>query len=246
MNEQVPVWRTCLDVESQDESRYVDHVNEGLLTVIDGAPRRALDLGCSKGAFGAMLKQRYPGIHVTGIEAGRVPAAIAAQRLDRVVCERLENIDLAAHGLAHGEFDLVVAGDILEHVVNPWDLLVRIKPFLAARAQVVASIPNVRNMLLVAALAVNGRWEYRERGLLDITHLRFFTLEEIRRMFAETGYQVEGYTGSIARPLEQLFARNQGREKVTLQFGRLTLADVTPPELFEMCAEQFLVRARSA
>ena len=140
----------------------------------------------------------------------------------------------------------MIAADVLEHVVNPWDILVRLKPFLASNAQVVASIPNVRNALLVAALAVNGRWQYRERGLLDITHLRFFTLQEIARMFDETGYRVERHTANLSPALKDFYDANRSKASVTLELGKLTLSDLTPQELYEMCAEQFLVRARPA
>ena len=102
----------------------------------------------------------------------------------------------------------------------------------------------MRNAILIAALAVNGRWQYRERGLLDVTHLRFFTLEEILRMFAETGYRYEYHMVNLAAPLAELYQNNVHSEKITLQLGRLTIADVTPAELSELCAEQFFVRAR--
>ncbi len=220
-----PAWRTCLDIEGQDAARCPDTVNAGLFDVIAGAPRRVLELGCAAGAFGAALKARYPGATVTGIEAGHAAAAA---------------------GLAHGEFDTLIAADILEHLVNPWETLVRVKPFLAPDAQVVASIPNVRNAILIAALAVNGRWQYRERGLLDVTHLRFFTLEEIRRMLEETGYRYEHHVVNLSPPLADVYRRNANREKVTLELGRLTISDLSPAELAELCAEQFFVRARPA
>jgi O-antigen biosynthesis protein len=241
-----PAWRTCLDIEGQDAGHYQDVVNTGLFGAIAGVPRRVLELGCATGAFGAALKARYPGATVTGIEAGRAAAAIAATRIDRVVCSRIEAVDFAAVGLAHGEFDTLIAADILEHLVNPWETLARLKPFLAPDAQVVASIPNVRNAILIAALAVNGRWQYREHGLLDITHLRFFTLEEIRRMFAETGYRYEHHVVNLSLALAELYHRSASREKITLELGRLTISDVSPAELAELCAEQFFVRARRA
>lgn len=240
----LPAWRTHLDVESQGEERYPETVNTGLFELIEGSPRRVLELGCGRGAFAAALKARFPEAVVIGIEAGRAPAAIAARRIDRVICARLEDLDLEANGIAQGSIDLVIAADVLEHVVNPWDILVRLKPYLAPGGQIVASIPNVRNALLVAALAVNGRWQYRERGLLDITHLRFFTLEEITRMFDETGYRMERHTANLSPPLADLYNRNHGNPKITLELGRLTLSNLTQQELYEMCAEQFLVRAR--
>jgi O-antigen biosynthesis protein len=239
-------WQTCLDLENQETAHYPDFVNTAIFDVIEGAPKRVLELGCAGGMFGSVLKARFPGATVVGIEASRAAAAVAATRLDRVICERIEEVDFAAHGFTPGEFDTVIAADILEHLVNPWQLLVRLKPLLAPGAQVVASIPNARNAILIAALAVNGRWQYRERGLLDITHLRFFTLEEIRRLFAETGYRYEKHAVNFSPPLLELYRGNQGRGKVSLQLGRLTLADVTPEELQELCAEQFVVRARPA
>ncbi|MGZ5073244.1 MAG: class I SAM-dependent methyltransferase [Usitatibacter sp.] len=241
-----PAWKTCLDIEGQDADRYVDFVNEGLFQAIAGNPGSVLELGCAGGAFGAALKARYPGASVTGIEAGRAAAARAATRLDRVICGRIEEIDFAAAGLKAGEFDTLIAADILEHLPNPWDALVRLKPLLAKDGQLVASIPNVRNAILIAALAVNGRWQYRERGLLDVTHLRFFTLEEISRMLDETGYRYEYHMVNLAAPLAEFYRSNVGNAKTTLQLGRLTLSDVTPAELSELCAEQFFVRARPA
>jgi 2-polyprenyl-3-methyl-5-hydroxy-6-metoxy-1,4-benzoquinol methylase len=241
-----PAWRTCLDIEGQDAGHYQDAVNTGLFSLLAGAPRRVLELGCAGGAFGAALKARYPGATVTGIEAGRAAAAVAATRIDRVICSRIEEVDFAAAGLMPGEFDTLIAADILEHLANPWQALVRARPYLSPDAQVVASIPNARNAILIAELAVNGRWQYRERGLLDITHLRFFTLEEIRRMLEETGYRYEQHIVNLSLPLADLYQRNANRGNITLKMGRLTIADVSPAELSELCAEQFFVRARPA
>ena len=239
-------WQTCLDIEGQDALHYLDFVNRPLLDIVAGTPRRVLELGCSGGMLGAELKQRHPGAHVVGIEPGRAAAAVAAGRIDRVIAKRLEDVDFAAEGLQPGAFDTVIAADVLEHVVNPWDVLVRVKPLLAPGAQLLASIPNVRNAMVAAELFVNGRWQYRERGLLDITHLRFFTLHEIHLMFEETGYRVEGHAATIAAPLAELYRTHKGQGVSSLEFGRLTLRDVSAAELDELCAEQWLIRARPA
>jgi 2-polyprenyl-3-methyl-5-hydroxy-6-metoxy-1,4-benzoquinol methylase len=242
----LPAWRTCLDVEEQAAGHYLDFVNTTVFDALDGAPRRALDLGCAGGALGAALKQRFPDATVVGVEASRAAAQAAAAKLDRVICARLESVDFAAEGLRPGEFDTVIAADVLEHMVNPWALLERLKPLLAPRAQVIASIPNVRNLGLVSQLLQEGRWEYRERGLLDVTHLRFFTLAEIRRMFEDSGYVLEGYTANLTPSMAPLYRSFGGRDPGTIQAGRLTLTGVTAQELTELCAEQFIVRCRSA
>src|SRR3989441_6786633 len=153
-----PIWQRCLDFESQDAGHYLDYVNQGVLALVDGAPRRVLELGCAGGMFGATLKERFPGATVVGVEAGRAAADKAARRLDRVIRSRLEELDFSAQEIAPGEFDTVIAADVLEHIVNPWEFLVRLKPWLAPGAQLLASIPNVRNIWLVSRLLLEGRW----------------------------------------------------------------------------------------
>lgn len=239
-------WQSCLDIEAQAGGHYLDYVNEPMLRAIDGAPRRVLELGCAAGMLGKTLKERFPDAHVTGIEAGKAAAALAATRIDRVIAERIERVDFAACGFAAGEFDTVLAGDVLEHLVDPWGALLAVRPYLAPGGQVVASIPNVRNLQVVQSLVLDGRWQYAERGLLDVTHLRFFTFEEIRAMLAQTGYVLEHFLFTLSPALVPLFNRIEGQEKVTLRFGRLSITDVTRREAVEFCAEQFVVRARPA
>lgn len=241
-----PIWQRCLDFDSQDAGHYLDYVNQGVLGLVAGEPRRILELGCAGGMFGATLKERFPGASVVGVEAGRAAAEKAATRLDRVIRSRLEELDFPAQGIAPGEFDTVIAADVLEHIVNPWEFLVRLKPWLAPGAQLLASIPNVRNIWLVTRLLLEGRWEYVERGLLDITHMRFFTLEEMRRLFAETGYAIELAQASVAPGLREIYEKYRGRDVAEVKIGRLTLANVTAQEIEEFCAEQFLLRCRPA
>ena len=241
-----PVWQRCLDPAWQPADHYRDYVHAPLFGLIDGAPRRVLDLGCAAGAFGAALKQRYPGAEVVGIEAGPAAAALARQRLDRVIEASLDGIDFAAHGIVPGEFDLAIASDVLEHLVNPWDLLVRLKPFLAPSGQVVASIPNARNLTVAGVLLGEGEFRYDERGLLDITHLRFFTLKSMQRLFEETGYRVEQHQGLLLPELERAFQQYQGRTVPQVKVGRVSLENVTPQDLVELCTAQFLLRARPA
>jgi len=240
----LPAWQTCLDIEHQDALHYPEYVNAGLLGLVDGVPRRILDLGCSTGSFGAALKEKFPGAYVAGIEAGRAAADQAEKRLDRVICARVEAVDFDAADLA-GQFDAVIAADILEHLVNPWQALLRLRGALAPNAQILASVPNARNLLLLADLVANGRWAYLERGILDVTHLRFFTLSSLRQMFEETGYRCEANAASLTPALVSLYERNSERTKIAVKFGKMHLEDLTKPELYELCAEQFLLRCRA-
>lgn len=241
-----PAWATCLDLENQEGDHYFDFWNEPLFKLIEKEPRRVLELGCAGGMFGAKVKEKYPSATVVGIEANRAAATQAAARLDRVVCSRLEALDFAAGGLRHGELDLVIAADILEHLVNPWELLVKLKPYLAPDAVLLASIPNVRNLELLTGLILAGQWEYQERGLLDVTHLRFFTLDSMRRMFEGTGYAIEGFATTLTRSLADTYHQYKGREGSTIKIGRLTIENVSAREIAEFCSEQFLLRVRPA
>jgi 2-polyprenyl-3-methyl-5-hydroxy-6-metoxy-1,4-benzoquinol methylase len=240
-----PPWQALLDFDQQDAGHYLDFVNTGVLQMIDGTPRNVIDLGCAGGSLGAALKQRFPAAHVVGVEAGSGAAKKAAERLDRVVHARLEDFDPGREGFAPRAFDTVIAADVLEHLVNPWQLLVTLRPYLTPNAQVIASIPNVRNLWLVARLLTEGRWEYTERGLLDVTHVRFFTLDDMRRMFEETGYRAEGYGSVILPSLREAYAAYQGKGAKTLKFGRLSLENVSPEELTQLCAEGFILRCRA-
>ena len=235
-------WRTALEVEGQSADHYQDYVNEPLLQAIDTAPARALDLGCSTGAFGERLKQRFPAAHVTGIEASRAAAERAARRLDRVVNARLEDADFASLG----RFDVVIAGDVLEHLVNPWRTLERVRPLIAAGGRLLASVPNVRNLQVIADLLMNGRWNYDERGLLDITHLRFFAFEDIRALFEDTGYVLESFRANLSPRLQPLYQEHAGKGTVALRIGRMQLEGVSQRELTELCTEQYILVAKAA
>jgi 2-polyprenyl-3-methyl-5-hydroxy-6-metoxy-1,4-benzoquinol methylase len=178
------------DTERGVGDGYYDRVRDELLDMIDIAPRRVLDVGCGGGATDAELKRRFPGAPVVGIEAVPAAAERAEARLDRVIRANAETLDFGAAGLGAGTFDLIIVADVLEHMLDPWHMLEKLRPLLASDGRVLASIPNVRNLWLLEKI-VRGGFDYADEGLLDITHIRFFTLVEMRAMFADTGYEVE-------------------------------------------------------
>ena len=169
---------------------YYDRVRDELLDLIEIAPRTVLDVGCGGGATDAELKRRFPGARVTGIETVAAAAERAQSRLDRVICSDVETLDFAAEGIAPGTLDLIIVADVLEHMYDPWHTLEKLRPLLAPGGRVLASIPNVRNLWLLEKI-VRGGFDYRDEGLLDITHIRFFTVDEMRALFTDTGFTVE-------------------------------------------------------
>ena len=150
-------------------------------------------------------------------------------------------------GSRAGEIDTVFLLDVLEHMYDPWLALATLRDLVSPRAQLVISLPNVRNMLLIRDL-MNGYWRYRNMGLLDATHIRFFTEHEALRLIYQTGFRVErrsfsqyGGTGSIYGQMQdQPFPQTITFEKGSLVIGNLA-------ELQSLAASQlmFLVRLAS-
>jgi SAM-dependent methyltransferase len=157
-----------------------------LLALVAGErPTQVLDVGCANGATGAALKERYPGCHVTGIELDPRLAEEARGRLDCVLpmdaVECLERLSADARS-----FDLVLCGDVLEHLVDPWRALRLIHSITRGRA--IISLPNVAHWSTLWSLLVHRRWPYRERGIHDRTHLRFFAAANLPELFAGAGF----------------------------------------------------------
>jgi SAM-dependent methyltransferase len=146
-----------------------------------------LEFGCATGYMTEVLKDRL-GCTVVGIEIDRDAALLAEQHAERVIVGDAETIDYATE-LAGEQFDVVMFADVLEHLKEPADVLRRVRPFIAENGAVVASIPNIAHASVRLALLA-GEFRYREWGLLDDTHLRFFTRASIQDLFEETGYVV--------------------------------------------------------
>ena len=171
-------------------AQYFTQARPEMLRFVPANCRRLLDVGCGTGTFGSAVKQDRQ-IEVWGVEPFASAAAIAADRLDRVITGPFgPETDLPA-----GAFDCIVFNDVLEHMVEPERALRYAKSLLSAGGTIVASIPNVRYFPVLWQLGALGNWEYEDRGILDRTHLRFFTKSSILRMFHEEGYAVRSISG---------------------------------------------------
>ncbi|MFC3803159.1 class I SAM-dependent methyltransferase [Cohnella sp. GCM10012308] len=163
---------------------YYGGANPHLFKHVQDDWREVLDVGCSEGGLGALIKDK--GIRVSGIEAYPEAANVAREKLDHVLSGDIASLELPYDA---GQFDCIVFGDVLEHLVDPWAVLRKVKPYLNARGAILASLPNLAHISVIGPLLA-GSFSYEDRGLLDKTHLRFFTIGEIVRMFVECGYAV--------------------------------------------------------
>jgi len=235
-------WESLLDVEHSDASQYHAWAQSHLFDLFKHPPRRLLDIGCAAGGTGHAAKQAYPGCTVFGIEVNRAAAEVAATCIDHVAIGRFEDIDLEAFGITAGSIDTVIVADVLEHMYDPWHVMVRLRPYLSPDAQVIASIPNIRNLWVMAEMA-KGNWRYEPWGLLDITHIRFFTPREAHRFFHETGYRVTEKRFNIDRRLADYYNGHRHEQMLDVEFDRLVLKSVTQDELAELCSLQVHIRA---
>ena len=157
-------------------------MRKDILNLIPEGGIRILDVGCSIGRLGEQIKQRNNNVEVVGIEFDEQMAEVAEKKLDKVIVGDIENINLA-DSLPPNYFDCIIFADILEHLKNPWEILRSSVTYLNDGGVVIASIPNVRHYTTIVNLLFKGYWSYRERGIHDRTHLRFFTLRNIRELF---------------------------------------------------------------
>lgn len=179
---------------------YHEDVNVGLLRLWGGRTGlRVLDVGCGFATTSEEIQRR--GNEVTGIESSSEAVAVARTRIARVVEADLNDTD----ALGDAAFDVIIFADVLEHLPWPLGVLRHYLRFLAPGGSVIISVPNVGLWSVRASLAA-GRFHYQDTGVLDRTHLRFFTRKSARELIERAGLSVEraAYNPGLVRPFVPL------------------------------------------
>ncbi|HXU99992.1 MAG TPA: class I SAM-dependent methyltransferase [Caulobacteraceae bacterium] len=153
-----------------------------------------LEIGCGDGATGAYAKSEGKCGHYVGIEHMPEAAEVAAGRLDAVYVADIESFDPP---FAEHTFDVMIASEVLEHLIDPWRVLRIYRRFLKAGSRVFASSPNIAHKATLAML-VGGGWDLTAEGVMDRTHLRWFTPRTYAAMFQEAGFEVVSLAPLIA------------------------------------------------
>jgi 2-polyprenyl-3-methyl-5-hydroxy-6-metoxy-1,4-benzoquinol methylase len=153
--------------------------------------KAVLDVGCANGDFGQSVKKLCKA-EVWGIEAKSTAAAVAKSKLDHFLSGTLEEVFTE---LPDNHFDAIYFNDVLEHLVEPEAMLQKLVAKLSPEGVFITSIPNVRYFRNLINLLVKKDWEYEEWGILDRTHLRFFTQKSILNMFQRLNFEVLRFEG---------------------------------------------------
>lgn len=175
---------------------YGETVNLTLLDLIGRVDGNVLDIGCGAGAWGPALR-RAGAQRIVGLEPHAPAAALARATYDGVFTASIHSLSTL---VARSTIDLVVFADVLEHLVDPWDALSRAHRVASPGARLAVSVPNLRYHGLIWRLALRGHFEYvDDGGLMDRTHLRWFTHRSLDRALRAAGWLPEVWGGPVGR-----------------------------------------------
>jgi len=151
---------------------------------------KIIEFGCGNGAFGKFIKSKINCFY-EGVEPMSEFAELAKINLDKINCTTVEYFieNIKINGSNH-KYDVIVFNDVLEHLIDPYEVIKNIKVILNFNGTVVASIPNFLNYNSVIDIFRTKDFKYTDGGILDRTHFHFFTKKSIIRMFEEAGYQI--------------------------------------------------------
>jgi methionine biosynthesis protein MetW len=160
-----------------------------------------LDIGCGTGALGLFLRTNQ-NCNVFGIEINNAAFQEAEKNLDGVIEGNVETIDIP---YKNNEFDYIVMGDVLEHLINPMGTTKKLIKLLKPGGKILITVPNVRHWSILISLIFKGKWKYESSGLLDYTHLRFFTKKSLHEMLNDSGFKMVNSSNVIQKKSKSSF-----------------------------------------
>jgi len=197
-------------------SSYYKSFREEVIPLLPPKYSRVLEIGCGEGNFRSNLK--LDNIY-WGIEPIAEAAEVAKTKLDEVLVGTYEE---KINEIPDNFFDLIICNDVIEHMVDHDAFLASIKSKMKTNASLISSVPNVRFIRNLTELLLKKDWQYKDRGILDRTHLRFFTEKSLKRCIKDNGYQIEQFIGLCPirnSILKQIIFLIFGNDLRYLQFG---------------------------
>ncbi len=176
-------WSTLVD------RAYFQNERPEMLSLLPHGCEKLLEIGCGEGRFAASVPDAT---ETWGIEPDQASARIAASRLDRVLAQ---DFVAAREHLPLGYFDAIICNDVIEHMDDHEAFLSDIMQYVRPQGVLVGSVPNIRYFRTLFDLLVAKDWHYKESGVLDRTHKRFFTLKSLARSLREAGFGIDDIRG---------------------------------------------------
>jgi 2-polyprenyl-3-methyl-5-hydroxy-6-metoxy-1,4-benzoquinol methylase len=162
--------------------RYFSGINFQLLDQVPITAEKILEIGCGFGNFGEQVKARNPKVKYYAIEKAPDAAKVAETKLDHVFC-----VDVESELLIDDQFDCIIFGDVLEHLHNPLEILRKTRTMLKQDGCILCSVPNIQHHSIITSL-LSGEFQYQDVGLLDNTHIRFFTYASFIKLLLDAGF----------------------------------------------------------
>lgn len=203
-------------MDAQKEKEYYNRINYLLLDSIPKNCECIVEVGCGTGALGFEYMKNNPACSYIGVEVNSSAAESAEQKLTKVIVGDIEKLDLS--GLIERRIDCLVYGDVLEHLVDPWRVIGKHASLLQNNGCMIACIPNVENWEVLVKL-LRGKWEYESEGVLDQTHLRFFTIDTIIKMFLDKGLKINSIRTTTRRMGNDFLSFKSLIEPVIVRMG---------------------------
>lgn len=179
------------DLYKEKKEDYYSGVRSDIINLIEGNGLRILEIGCAKGKTLLKLKEIGKAKEVVGVDINRF---LEDKNLDNFIQGDIENIELSYKDY----FDVIICADVLEHLIDPWKTLKKLKEYLIPGGRVITSIPNFRYFENMYNIFLKGDFKYVDAGILDKTHLRFFCKKNIISLFESAGFKVEKITYDIS------------------------------------------------
>ncbi len=215
-------------------SVYENNINKFVVNLV-GINERILDVGCSDGALGEFL-QKYKNAEVTGIDISSIAVKKAKRVLHKALVANIEENEELDLPLAY--FDVITYADIIEHLFDPESVLRRFNRYLKKGGYVIISTPNIVNINIRFGV-LKGNFDYTEHGILDNSHIRFFTKKNLKNMVEKTGLQIEKWDYSPGFGFLFLKEKNIKNMKLLVNLKRILTR--TNPKLF---SAQFIIKAK--
>ncbi|CAG1770672.1 hypothetical protein BAC3_01247 [uncultured bacterium] len=219
---------------------YYEGVNEELLSMLPTDARTVVEVGCGAGRFASAYRAINPSVRYLGVELFEEAAQRAKNEMDDVIIGNIEEAEVFAEledALGENDIDILVFGDVLEHLLDPWNILAKFKPLMSSNGYCAACIPNISHWTILADL-IRGEWNYENSGLLDATHIRFFTKKTMIELFQNAGWQVEAMTG-------RSFAPRETEQAISVFTTLAPSFGLTPEQVREnLMVYQWVIRAR--